>query len=403
MFYWPLLIVVVFAIWVVLSIKFVGPGEMAVKVILGIATSVCNSGPCFVPWFFWLCYLKHYPLTMFDLNYDSIKVMSRGGDYNGKFYGAVEVDVESMAYLNFPRKREMVVDKLTGDPVCFLKDLSSIQREEIYNSKETVYNVPTVENTPVQDITVILERTHPLIKILRAGVPTTKKELEDWSEEGMTSSVRSAGAEITWKEANENPLAFKDKVDRSYLRVDGTLIQAGFRPSGIKLAIKRVNPPQQLKDALAGEASAAHIAKREAVEVGDSLIEMVNKQIEEMKKYHEMTKEDCMKVRQECLNQLTRDRTMKGGGNLVDTRIASADGSSFAQGSISEIVGGIVAAVAASSISRGGGKQSNRGGGPKGNRGGSREKDSSGGQQERKNKKIADMTDDELEKEVEDI
>jgi hypothetical protein len=209
----------------------------------------------------------------------------------------------------------------------------------------------------------------------------------------MTSAVRSAGAQMTWKEANENPVAFKDMVEKSYLKVDGALIQAGFRPSGIKLAIKLVDPPQQLKDALAGEASASHVAKREAVEVGDSLSEMVDKQIAAMEKRHPMTKEDYLKVRQECLNQLTRDRTMQGGGKLIDIRVASADGTPFAQGSISEIIAGIVAAVAASSASK---DQGSDGQGKLGGFYG-------GGPQGGKKKEVSDMTEEEKEEEFKDI
>jgi hypothetical protein len=369
--------------------NFVDANEMGVPVIFGNADHVCEGGSCwiFVPWLpkACKCYLKIYPTRMYNLEYDPIKVMSKEGDYpkGGKHHISVEVVVVSRAYLNFPREREMLVNKETDEPVCFLKDLMPQERNELKVHEEVVR----------LGVTLVWERTHPLIEIVRAGVPTTKAELQDWSEKGMTSAVRSAGAQMTWKEANENPVAFKDMVEKSYLKVDGALIQAGFRPSGIKLAIKLVDPPQQLKDALAGEASASHVAKREAVEVGDSLSEMVDKQIAAMEKRHPMTKEDYLKVRQECLNQLTRDRTMQGGGKLIDIRVASADGTPFAQGSISEIIAGIVAAVAASSASK---DQGSDGQGKLGGFYG-------GGPQGGKKKEVSDMTEEEKEEEFKDI
>jgi len=354
--------------------NFVDANEMGIRVLFGKADKevYVEGDSLFVPWLpkGFKCYLKLYPMSMFDLDYDIIKVMTKEGDYpvglGTKHYGAVEVSVESMAYLNFPREREMLVNKETEEPVCFLKDLISEELNRLEAQRET-----TSPRYP--GVTLILEKTHPLVKILRAEVPVPrvsanlsteerteeKGKLQDWSEEAMTSAVRAAAARITWKQANEDPLAFKDKVEESYLTVDGVLIRAGFRPSGIKLAIKHVDPPEQLKSDLAGEESASHVANRESTEVGEALVVMVDRQIAAMRKNlpddEKMTKEDCLRVRQECLNQLTRDRTMKGGGKLVDTRVASADGTPFAQGSLSEIIGGIVATVAASWASKEGG------------------------------------------------
>ena len=319
-----------------------------------------GCGHIFVPWLpaIFRCYLKKYPMAMFDLDYDPIEVMSKEGKFpepDGPNVGAVNLKVNSMAYLNYPREREGLEDVATDDLVCFMKDLSPVQRAELISSGQTTYNV-----TPARNVVVALEKTHPLIKILRAGVPTTKAELEDWTEESMTSSVRSAASQITWKQANQDPAAFKDQVERSYLNVDGILIQAGFRPSGIKLAIKLVDPPQSLKEALAGVEAAPHVAKRESVEVGDALLQMVEKRIQS--EGGTVSKPRRKEIERECLNQLTRDRTMTKGGKLVDVRVASADGSPFAQGSVSELVGGVVATAAAAWASKDQGSEGSGGG-----------------------------------------
>jgi len=360
-------------LWLYCSLmNFVDANEMAIRVIWGKEDpEVYKAGArLFIPWLpsLFHCYLERYPLGMFDLDYDTIKVMSKEGDYAGKHRASVEVAVDSRAYLNFPREREMLVDIDTDEPIGFICDLSQQERIDLTVNGQVDW----------RGHTVVLELTHPLIKIFRAGVPIpkivkgqTKEErakemakLQDWSGEAMSGSVRSAAAQMTWVEGNENArTAFKDRVEEGFLDADGALIQAGFRPSGIKIAIQAVDPPKPLKDALAAEEAAPHVAARERIEVGNTITTMVDEQIEALKKHHPMTKKDCQRVRQEVLNQLTRDRTMKGGGKLTDNRIANADGTSFASGSVSELVGGIVLAVSAALSSKdsgGGSKDSGR-------------------------------------------
>ena len=363
---------------------------MGIRVVFG-APTFFESGSrwVFVPWLpaTFKCYLKRYTTGMFDLDYDSIEYMSKKDFYpkdaNGKRindvsedYVSVQTSVESRAYLKYPRNRELLVRKDdVSAPVCFLKDLTPDELKALNASSTNDLNKEVV-SAKYPGITLVLERMHPLVKIFRSNVPPEgalpeRERLQDWSEEGMTSAVRAAGARITWKQANEDPAAFKDKVEENYLSVDGALIEAGFRPSGIKLAIKSVDPPESVKTAQADEEAAPHVAKKESIEVGDAITQMVKKQIEAtnatLPANQKLDKAECLAIRKECLNQLTRDRTMKGGGKLTDNRIASADGTPFAQGSMSEIIGGIVAAVSVSMASK---DTSGKGGGGKGNQGG---------------------------------
>lgn len=341
------------------TFNYVGANQLGIRILFGKADEkVYTAGTrLFVPYLppVFKCGLYLYPTQMIHLDYDPIKVISKSGNYpthEGKYYTSVELTIKSMAYLNFPREREMLVRKTTDSPVAFLKDLNDAQRTQLDVSGETTYHIPEKDGAPAYDVVVILERTHPLINILRAGVPTTTPELKYWSEKSVSSSVRSAAARITWKEANEDPRAFKDKLEQSYLNVDGILIQAGFRPNGIKLAVELIDLPKEVKDAMAGEEAAAHVAMQESTEVSDALVAMVDKQIGAMRKHCDLNKDEILKIRQECLNQLTRDRTMKGNGTLIDARVSNADGTPFGQGSVSEIVGGIVAAVLGASANK---------------------------------------------------
>jgi hypothetical protein len=122
----------------------------------------------------------------------------------------------------------------------------------------------------------------------------------------------------------------------------------------VALETVNIDPPPEYRETTLKEYLAKQRVKVaaqekivEAEETGGALQLMVDQQIESMKDHcPELTKEDIMRIRQECLNILVRDRSLKVGA-LKEVRLANADGTSFGSGSISEIVGGVVAAVLA--------------------------------------------------------
>ena len=269
---------------------------MAVVVISERAWKFCDSGIRFVPWFFGWNYLIRFPKKVVDLDQKEIKVMSAGGEYppasspqKGKYYNSVEVTVVGAAYLNFPREREMLLNEQTGACVCFLKDLNAQQLVEVGAAGGTVYDVPRrdekgqvvvdVAGHPVVDPTmVVLEEEHPLLEIVRSGVPINRAGLQDWTEEAFISAVRAVAAKKTWKESNENIKGFNRDVEEIFKGdTDGILIKAGFRPSGIRLAIQAVEPPQGVKDAYSGREAATSVAQKEAEETEGRVVEAVAK------------------------------------------------------------------------------------------------------------------------------
>ena len=166
----------VFLVFVVVFIGFVGLGlywlyrsfanfvdgnEMVIRVVFGKPDDkvyVAGDGRIFVPRLpgLFKCYLKRYPMCMFDLDYDTIEVMSKAGDFEGEHYGSVELFVDSRAYLNFPREREMLVNKdLPDESVGFLGELSVQERKNLEAKGEIAW----------RGVTAVLEKTHPLIKI----------------------------------------------------------------------------------------------------------------------------------------------------------------------------------------------------------------------------------------------
>ncbi len=238
-------------LWVLLSIKIIGPAEMAVKVYFGVPFSVCDSGIRFVPWFFGLTYVVRYPKRIYNFEYEKHEVVTKAGWYSPKagatkddpeeplvYYGAEPIEVESVVYLNFPRERDLLIDA-TGQAVGFLQDKEKTEAtgEERKRAVDKLY---TVDKDGAK-VEARLEETHPLIKILRAGVPIEFDALRDWIEEAVESALRVALGKITWKQAQVDMACVVKEVNEIFAKTDGALIKAGFRPQGIKLSIEQIN------------------------------------------------------------------------------------------------------------------------------------------------------------------
>jgi len=181
---------------------------MVVKVYFGNPVAVCDSGFRFVPWFFWLTYLVRYPKRIFNLEYKGIEVITMAAKYPDSgdvFYGATKINVDAAEYLNFPRPE-----------------------------------------TPIESG----ETAHPLIKILRAGVPKDDKGLQTWTKESVEGAVRLAFGRITWKQAAEDMMAVSAKVEEIFKDGNNTLVKAGFRIPGIKLVVSKIVLPPKLEEAL---------------------------------------------------------------------------------------------------------------------------------------------------------
>jgi regulator of protease activity HflC (stomatin/prohibitin superfamily) len=127
----------------------------------------------------------------------------------------------------------------------------------------------------------------------------------------------------------------------------------------VALETVNIDPPPEYRETTLKE----YIAKQrvkvaaqdkvvEAEETGGALQLMVDRQIASMKAhYPNLEKSDIMRIRQECLNILVRDRALKAGA-LREIRLGNADGTSFGSGSISEIVGSIVVATLAANTGK---------------------------------------------------
>jgi len=207
--FYPFVTIGVVVLWVIASVKIIGPAEMAVLVLFGVPVAPVDSGICFVPWFFGLTYLVRYPKKTYNLEFLGIEVITKAAKYgtSAQNYGALKTKVDAAVYLNFPR--------------------------------------PDTPLGPDDD-------THPLIKILRAGVPTNDSELRAWTKEAVESAVRLAMGNVTWKQAAEDIDEINQRVTNIFKDSDGVLVEAGFRDPYIKLVVSKVKLSDDVEEALTG-------------------------------------------------------------------------------------------------------------------------------------------------------
>ncbi|MDI6603513.1 MAG: SPFH domain-containing protein, partial [Patescibacteria group bacterium] len=230
-------------VWILMSIKIIGPKEMAVFVLLGQPIEFRDSGPHFVPWLF--AWLVRYPKKMFKFDYPKRKVITKEGWYKPKddpqakekYYGSQELEVDSSAYTNFPRERGIDPDKREA----YMKEQGLTTNEQFEEAWKRMTD---------KDRKKLLEDTHPLIKILRSGIPIDEKELEKWTEDAVVGALRVGFGQMTWKEGVENISKVNEETEKVFKRKDGALIKGGFREPGIRLVITEIHLPSKIKQAL---------------------------------------------------------------------------------------------------------------------------------------------------------
>jgi len=247
--------------WFFKSIKIIGPAEMAVFVWLGEPIGFRESGPCFIFWL--LGKLEKYSKKMYNFDYRAREVITQAGKYKSEkedketYYGSQVLKVSSVVYLNFPRDPR---SKKTGDDLP-----DDVDVEEVVEKGEKIK----------------VEKTHPLIKILRAQVPVKDEELKDWTEEAVLGALRVAFGRMTWRRAVEDIKEVTKEAEDVFKSADGALIRAGFSKKGIQLVIAEIDLPKELEDAMPEvdrqrlEAEAApYEAEQRAEETGGAVIQM---------------------------------------------------------------------------------------------------------------------------------
>lgn len=293
-----------FVVWLILSIKIIGPAEMAVKVIFGEPVEFCDSG-WVIDFRFPLgrqfkCFLQRYPKKMYDLDYPAQEAITKAGEYKGVFYGAQTVKVDATAYLNFPREVDKKLD---------------IEKDE--SGK-------------------IIRETHPLIKILRAGIPIEDEKLNDWTEEAVIGAIRASFGRMTWMKVIEDMGAVSKGAEKVFKDADGALIKAGFRDPGIRLVITEIRLPPELEKAMPRldqsriEADAAqYVADRRAIETVGAVIKMMaqsrGKTSDEIRAQIEADPELQREFLKSSQDWITRQMAIDGR-SFVDIRVEGAEG-----------------------------------------------------------------------------
>lgn len=231
--------------WLLLSIKFLGPDEMAVLVIFGYPVEFHDSGPCFVP-FLPYCYLARRPKTLYNFDYPASEVITKEGVYSGT--------------------EERTGKRPKKGPK---KEIKKGTREEPKKGTKYATQVITVDSVAY----LRFPASKRLIDIVKSRIPVKTEELKDWTEESVVGALRVVLGRKTWKEITEEIDKVRRKAQGEFRRRDGALLMAGFDPKDMRLTIKEIKLPKELEAALPipdrerlKEEAAGFVARRQAIE-----------------------------------------------------------------------------------------------------------------------------------------
>lgn len=188
--------VIVAIVLIAKSLHFLDMDERGIKKRLGVPGDMVGPGGYY--WIF--CWpnsgIDKRPMTLFDLPYKEIKVLTKGGKFLEGTYGSVMVTFIVISYLTFPDDKD------------------------------------------------------GLIKAIQAGVSQTKIGLIDITQESVKTAVTAEASQMTWPEIFISLVALAEKSE-IYLQNKSPLLKAGFTEKDIQLGIEQATLPRALEDELA--------------------------------------------------------------------------------------------------------------------------------------------------------
>ncbi|MCK4501034.1 SPFH domain-containing protein [Candidatus Babeliales bacterium] len=181
-------------LWVIKSIQIIGPKEMAILIRFGKPICFLDSGPNFVSYLIYS--LKKFSKKTFNFDYSAKEVVTKAGKYKGVKYGVQVIIVDSVAYINLPRDKN-------------------------------------------------------LIKILESGIPIGDKEaFKAWTEDVVVAAIRFVLGQKTWAECKGKTDKLEEEVKKVLRKPDGVLLKTGFGKDDISLVIKEVKLSKELEESL---------------------------------------------------------------------------------------------------------------------------------------------------------
>jgi hypothetical protein len=246
--------------------------------------------------------LKRYPKKLYNLEYPARVVYTKEGWYpeEGEEYPK-------------GRKRHYGVQRLTVDATAYPR----------FPRKERTREVEGIEEPA-------------LFEIVRSGVPIEEKELVDWTEESVVSSLRTAFGAVTWKEATEETERVREKAAEEFEKEDGALIEAGFVADDLRLVIENIHLPPELEEALPDvdrQRLEAEAAKFESIERAEetigSVIQMMVRATGKPVKEVQETIEKSTKLKKEFRDfskNLIERRMAIDSKSFLDIRVEGAEG-----------------------------------------------------------------------------
>lgn len=272
-------------VWLLKSVKIVGPKEMGVKTVFGRPIAFADSGLHFVAC--GIMKLYRYPRSDYKFDLRTIKVVSKTGKYQGIEYGGQEFEIDPTLYFAWP------------------------QNEDLIDAMRTI-----------------------------KASPEDEAALEKIFSSVVADAFVKAASRITWKEILEERKGAKEKLRQSaedILRKEGDsiFVKAKIPDSGVRLVLREVRPPRELvkefllRDQRRIEAEVAdEVAKTRAIETVGAFVRAASELTgktpeairEEVDKSPELQKELRAFSKDIVLRRMSLDRNA-----LVDIRVDSAN------------------------------------------------------------------------------
>lgn len=315
--------------WALLSTRIVGPTEMAIFVFLGVPTNVKKSGPCFVP--FLLAELARRPTKTYIFDYGWTEVVTKAQKKEGeKEYGVQAIKALLIVYLNFPRdkrtKEELLLTKIDSEDKEGKDVPEGVELEEIIIKRK-------VGKETKKDI-IEQEKTHPLIKTVRAEIPFSDEGLKEWIKGPAFEALRAAIGKFDWYGSAVGVEEVSKEADKIFKLPNRPLVANGFSRKGIKLVVAGIELPPKIKETLPIidtkrlEAEAApyesqQIAKETAGAAMEILCELTGMKREEVEREIKQRPEELVKRYNELWKQawdIVHRRMAIDGGAYLDIR-----------------------------------------------------------------------------------
>jgi len=276
-------------IWLIASIRFVGPTERGIPVLFGMYNKPVDSGPVIVPRLPG-SFLERFPTTLFVLAYSNITVYFGVGEYtaskegeDSEFYGRAKGKVSLAIHIYFPKDSRLI----------------------------TTY---------------------------RARVPLEQGKMQEFFSKTVIGSARAALAKFPWPQATEDLPKVREVIEELLYGGDSGFRNAGFTKEDVSVTITEIILPAGIEKALEEREqrrlqalAADDVSTLRAEETMGAFVKMIRMTRGTEKSEKEIreeisTSEGLQKELREFAQELIKHRMSIDGNSLTHIKIEGAQG-----------------------------------------------------------------------------